>query len=1834
MAEGGLLLAAPGARVLLIGSGRHGPGSRLPGLPAVAATVTGLRRCLVDRAGLDPAAVTTLLDPEGPAQVAEALYEAARQAEDVLLVYYVGHGVVTADGRLHLATAATVDVDDGPAEYQALPYRTITDALAAGRAARTLLVLDCCYSGRAGAVARAMDELFDTSRHGLYILTAASRNERAWSPPGRPHTAFSGALIKLLDEGDPTAPATLTLRDCRSALTRTLTDAGLPRPRHVAADFDEQARLCHNQAAKPGAPDDSFSPYRGLASFGPDDAGYFFGRADLIRTLVNRVAELAGRPEPLIVTGASGAGKSSLLRAGLIPALTTSRTRVKLLHPGSDPVGELLRAFAAPGARPPLEEDPAAFRGLLTGEGGPPVLIVDQFEEVFTACRDEAARRTFIRALRASGAVVVIGVRADFFGHCARHAELHAALEHPVVVGPMTPGQLRQAIEGPAAAAGLELEDGLVPLLLRELGSEIAVVESAGILPLLSHALLATWQNRDGRRLTLAGYHATGGISGALARTADATLSHIVLPGQDMARRLLPRLVRLGEDSMHTRRKVPEAELLPPADSAAEHATAREVLDRFVDARLVTVDEDGVQLAHEALIRGWPQLQEWVESDRATLLLRQQLTDDARVWDAHDGDSSYLYQGTRLTAVEQARETWRANPGRYPPLGDVPSRFLEASQLAAARAARLRTLSVASLVVILLISLTGGVAAAVAARNAAVERDRSLSRELAAQSISAAGTDTSLSRALAVKAWHTAQTAEAGLNMRNALTSSLRTVLTGHEGDLQNLLVSADGKTVAATTLDDFGKWQEWLWQEDSPNQPRRVAEHHGPGLAQTNTFMSVDGGTMVISASMDEDLQRPDAPQVWQDTMPSELKPMADCPGTSGAALSADGEVLVAAAAEADESEELWLCRTTSPGPPQRLTGHRGTFDEVLLSDDGRTIAVSASVNDRYTSGVWVYNVDELDRPRSLVSGRAVVDDIAMSADGGTIVAVTATPGNDDEDDTDDEESMRIWEGNGQPRVLATGADTLESVAVNREATIVADGSALRLWNTTTTGEPITLKAPPEVKRGSVTMQIAGTTLVGLSNQQAWIWDVTRPDLLPRHLPDGPEPVSFLLMSNDGKTLAGDLDDGRIALWDLGAPQPEGHMPAAQDELSSLALSDDGSAMAASTDGRGWVWRLGESGAPRELTGHRGHIASVAMSADGTMAIAATTSAVVGRSQLWSWSATAPTVARRLTDLAGTVVRIAASADGKAVACLMQDELSADALRVWRDGKSVVNLRVSGGLSGSRLYISADGAAVAALAMDDDFNERSDEFLAWAVEEPGKPRQVRGEVDLTQPRFPMSADGRVLLKTSGGDAILLRHVVKTSATIRLTGQHGRVDRFDLSADGRTVVATTGNGAQAWLWNTADPGRPRRLSGHAGAIRLIRLSAAGRGVEALTTADEFDRQLWHWDITAPDRPRALAGHQGAIGLIDVSPSGDAVASAGVAHWDLASDSAVWLWQTSSPERGARLFGGRFGGVRHVVLTSDGKVAVGRGGEGTVWRWDLTGSSEPSSPFTGHRLPIGDIAMSANGRVLAGADVRGTVWIWDATSPGTPGRALRGQAPIVGVAVSADGRILVGYDDDGIIWAWDTNWPDRPVDKLLRVPDKVRDVALNQDGKVLAVATYSSGVLMWDPVHTNSPRSFTGLKGAIRKVALSSDGQILVGGGSGGEAWIWDARSSDQVGHLLAGHRSDVHSVVISTDQTTIASVDSEGHARIWSVAAHGQIGPQLFGLATTGADVALDVRGRTLVALDGDGDLQVWRLPAPPGETTACERLAARLHGTPEWSRHLGDLSVREACHP
>lgn len=428
-------------------------------------------------------------------------------------------------------------------------------------------------------------------------------------------------------------------------------------------------------------------PYMGLLTFQPDDDRLFFGREAVVENLTGRLA----RRRFVALVGASGSGKSSLLRAGLVAALRrsgpegTSRWVTVLLTPGGRPLAALA-AHLAPlcGASVvsllhDLEADPraldAAVRQAVASR--PPdtrvALVVDQLEELWTQGHDENEVRRFIDGLvdaagRGDSPVdIVVGLRADFFGRGAQHDGLARLLEaHTVLLGAMDGDGLRAAIERPARVAGLTVQPGLVDLMIRDVTGE------PGGLPLLSHALLEAWARRRGRTLTVDGYRDSGGVSGAIGRTADAVFESLDRDQQHVARALLLRLTEPGEGTEDTRRRAPLDELTP---GGADRSPATLVLEALAAARLVTVSDEGVEIAHEALIREWPRLRDWLDEDRQGLRTMRHLTHAAKDWAERGRDESDLYRGARLATAS----TWRA-AGHDADLSPVEREFLDAAQ--------------------------------------------------------------------------------------------------------------------------------------------------------------------------------------------------------------------------------------------------------------------------------------------------------------------------------------------------------------------------------------------------------------------------------------------------------------------------------------------------------------------------------------------------------------------------------------------------------------------------------------------------------------------------------------------------------------------------------------------------------------------------------------------------------------------------------------------------------------------------------------------------------------------------------------------------------------------------------------------------------------------------------------------------------------------------------------------------------------------------------------------------------------------------------------------------
>jgi len=373
-------------------------------------------------------------------------------------------------------------------------------------------------------------------------------------------------------------------------------------------------------------------PYRGLARYEADDQELFFGRDRVVEQLGKLVCD----HRIAVLCGPSGSGKSSLLRAGLIP-----RLREEIAAHGHPAVLRIL----TPGPRPattyghlltPAENEPASW------------VVVDQFEEVFTLCRDPGERSRFMDLLLAARDPaarlrVLIAVRADFYVRCAEHRGMADALSGAgLLLGPMTADELREAVTGPAQAAGLLVERELTARLVDEM------LDEPGGLPMLSHALLETWRRRRGRMLTLAGYEAAGGVRGAIAASAETTYESLDAEQARAARLLLLRMVEPGQGTSDTRRPLTRSEL---AEWAHPHVPV--VMERLARARLLTVDEDGAQFAHEALLTCWPRLHDWIEEDRERLRHHRSLTEATQVWLDHDRCPGTLYRGTRLARAEE-----------------------------------------------------------------------------------------------------------------------------------------------------------------------------------------------------------------------------------------------------------------------------------------------------------------------------------------------------------------------------------------------------------------------------------------------------------------------------------------------------------------------------------------------------------------------------------------------------------------------------------------------------------------------------------------------------------------------------------------------------------------------------------------------------------------------------------------------------------------------------------------------------------------------------------------------------------------------------------------------------------------------------------------------------------------------------------------------------------------------------------------------------------------------------------------------------------------------------
>lgn len=708
-------------------------------------------------------------------------------------------------------------------------------------------------------------------------------------------------------------------------------------------------------------------PFKGLAFFDVGDADYFYGREQIVAELVSRLA--AG---PFVgIVGPSGGGKSSILRAGLVSALAkgalpgSARWRLLLMRPGEHPCADLARVLGTAG----LGEAVASLR-----PGERIALVVDQLEEMFTACQDGEERAAFLDALVQTAldserrAIVAVALRADFYGRCGEYPRFRELLSaNHVLIGPMEPGDVVRAIELPARRADLEIDRPLVEALVADVAGE------PGGLPLLSTALLELWRRRDGRRLSHDAYRSSGGVRGAVARLAEQAYARLDAQEKDTARALMLRLCS-GEAASVVRRRVPLAEL----DADRDERVAQ-VLAILTDARLLTTSDGTVEVAHEALLREWPRLQSWLEEDQEGRRLHIHLASASREWEARGRDPAELYRGARLSAALD----WTARHATQ--LSGLEREFVAASRAESGRQVRRLRIVLAGVAALLAVAVAAGIGALVLRQDAQDTAHAEKSRALATVSQAQLSVDPERSILLAMAAVREAPTPEAVFALRRALDDSpLRARMPSVGQQTVNfwgpsISYSPDGARLAEGSQDGHVR----IFEAASGRLLRSI---HIGGQTPIVQY-SPDGAALAVGGSRDVRILDP---RTGATKLVAHIHPYGGCAVcyANQLAFSPNGSVLYIADGTNAIRWYLQSNRVRLLTPSGGLAGgalSAGTY-YVALSPDGRRLAIGGQ------PGIAVVDV---------TSGRVLAANptipsmwgIAFSPDGRTIATSQAPP-------------------------------------------------------------------------------------------------------------------------------------------------------------------------------------------------------------------------------------------------------------------------------------------------------------------------------------------------------------------------------------------------------------------------------------------------------------------------------------------------------------------------------------------------------------------------------------------------------------------------------------------------------------------------------------------------------------------------------------------------------------------------------------------------------------------------------------------------------------------------
>lgn len=1008
--------------------------------------------------------------------------------------------------------------------------------------------------------------------------------------------------------------------------------------------FEKAPYLLKREPPAPGEP-----PFKGLQYFDESDADIFFGRETLISHLVEQIQyrEKSRQVQFLAIIGASGSGKSSIIRAGLVPALKRdSRPHlVQIITPTEYPLDSLSSC----------DIDNLTTKGRF-------LIIVDQFEELFTLCQNESERRFFIdkllNAVKEGLAFVVIALRADFYAACEPYEVLRKILsQNQEYIGPMKASELRRAIEEPARVYGWLFEPSLANLLLRDIGADGDRSPEPGALPLLSHALLETWYRRSGRMLTLAGYAESGGIHGAIAKTAESVYAQLSASEQFIARNIFLRLTELGEGMQETRRRVLLSEFIPASESTSTQGKSIEtVLKMLSDARLVTTTEVTAEVAHEALIREWARLHEWLSENREWLRLHRHITESAQEWESQGYDPGLVYRGTRLV---QALE-WAGS--HLEDLNLLEQEFLETSksleekeaaereeqrqreleaarklaesereraegQTRAAKQLRQRAFYLAGF---LFLSLILAVTAFIQSNTASRQAHLASARELALASINNLDKDAELSILLALEAISESKLARVSVpyQVQDALhkaiqNSRIHYTLSKHNGDVVAVSYSPDGKLLATAGSDR----KVIIW-EAATGKELRTLYGHSQGLEDIE--FSPDG-RYLATASDDKSVK------LWNPLNGQELRSFTGFTDVIWKiSFSADSKFL---ATGGNDTANVWDINTGqsiltleaqhapiafSPlGTYLATSGDDGTtklwdtdsWEEYLSFPFAANALAFSPDEERLVTAmeelkVWdILTGEELMAPAEF---KAVIIGIEFNPDGSQLAAGS-------QDGT-----VGIWDSQSGKRmfILAGHAGAVNDIAFNPQctappvapfdwcggwlATASRDGTA-KVWDVSPAGSRELATLPGFSGHFIDETHLSTISPISPSEIEANTWDILWDGTsrwISNSLINYPAPIYDGKRSLDGTFIVTVHEDNTVRVWNAKASKEVASILIDQGSpLVGIAVNSTGTQVATvGYDGIAQVWDSATGRELLNLTGFAGDIVGIAFSDDGKL--------------------------------------------------------------------------------------------------------------------------------------------------------------------------------------------------------------------------------------------------------------------------------------------------------------------------------------------------------------------------------------------------------------------------------------------------------------------------------------------------------------------------------------------------------------------------------------------------------------------------------------------------------